>query len=71
MVDGPSMLRCIPCVTTGGMVGQSFSSAAHMCVVSTSLGRQVALSPPVSAGPRRPAPPSTTSATRLNPRHAS
>eukprot|EP00966_Prymnesium_polylepis_P326775 7382675-Prymnesium_polylepis.1 len=38
----------------------------------TAPGRQVAFSPPVSAGPHPPHPPSTTSAPRLNPaRHAS
>eukprot|EP00966_Prymnesium_polylepis_P256479 5925127-Prymnesium_polylepis.1 len=32
------MLRCIPCVTTVGMVGQSFTSAAHRVAVAASMG---------------------------------
>eukprot|EP00966_Prymnesium_polylepis_P012567 288766-Prymnesium_polylepis.1 len=55
--------------------GRADTLAPHVAIqrvaTSTSPGRQIAFSPAVFAGPRPPGPPSTTSATRLNPRHAS
>eukprot|EP00966_Prymnesium_polylepis_P306897 7091744-Prymnesium_polylepis.1 len=47
------MLRCIPCVTTDGMVGQSFSSAAHRAAEAASMGALHSMRERAASSPTR------------------
>eukprot|EP00966_Prymnesium_polylepis_P107265 2483504-Prymnesium_polylepis.1 len=56
MADRPLTLRCIPCpcVTTVGMVGQSFSSAAHRAADAASMGALHSMRARAASSPTRP-----------------